>query len=223
MGLFDMAAGALFGGGPNVNIPNIPRPQDPKFMGIAGPEGQLQEQFSLRQQPRGAFEQRLQQQALAAGPTIAAQRQAERAAGLAQSGFQQGVSNLAQAGGVSAGSRERLARQAALQGQLGRQQAFRAGEEEKLGLQKGFAGTEAQERAGDVASQIQNRQLQNQFELDRYKARLAEYAGAQQGRQQMALAKSQRGQQLFGSMLGAGATLGAGALSNPQLTQKWFG
>jgi len=212
MGIFSSVAGALFGGS-NVNIPNVPRPTDPKFMGLTDKSGQLQSQYSLRQQPRGEFEQRLREQALAAGPTISAQRNAAMAGRLAQSQYQQGVSNIAQGGGIGGGSRERLAKQAALQGMLGRQRAFAGGEQEKLGLQQGLARQEFGERAADVQALIQNRQLQNQFNLDQYKAKLAEYAGAQQGRQQMELAKAQRGQQLFGSLLGAGATLGAGYLS----------
>jgi len=213
MGLFDAPAKLLFGqADPNI-IANVPRPEDIKYAGLTDESGKLQSQYSMRQQPRGAFEQRLRAQALAEGPTAAAMQQAGRAGQLAQTGYAQGLSNMAQAGGVSAGSRERLAKQASLQGMLGRQRAFAEGEAQKLGMQQGFAQQEAGERGADVQAQIANRQGQNQFNIDKYRQQLAEYAGAQQGRAQIQLANQQQGSQLFGSLLGAGATLGGGYLA----------
>ena len=197
------ALGFKMGDG-SINLPDVPRPEDAQFLGITDPQGQLQSQYSLRQQPRGEFEQRLRQQALQQGPTAATMQQVGQAGQLAQTGFRQNLSNMAQTGGVSAGARERLLKQSNLQSMLGKQRALAAGEQQKLGLQQGFAGQEAQERAGDVQSQLMNRQMQNQFNLDQYRAKLAEYAGAQTGRQQLELSKH------TGGLLGAGGFLGSG-------------
>ncbi len=186
------------------NMPDMQRPDDPTFLGITNPKGQLEQRFSLRQQPRGEFEQRLRQRALMQGPSAETMRQVGQAGQAAQSGYAQSLSNMAQRGGISAGARERLAGAASLQGMRGQQQARAAGEQQKLGLQQGFAGQEAGERAGDVKAQLMDRQMQNQFALDQYRAKLAEYAGIQQGNQQMDLARN------TGGIFGGGGILGTG-------------
>lgn len=187
-----------------VDIPNIQRPSDINYQGITDPSGQLLSQYSLRQQPRGEFEQRLREQALSSAPTASAQLQAGRAAQLAQTGAAQGFSDIAQRGGASSGARERLARAANLNSLLGRQQAFQAGEQEKQGYQKAFATQEGQERQADVGQSIQDQLAKNQFALEQYKAKLAEYAGAQEARSQLALA------QKTGGLFGSGGVLGLG-------------
>ena len=177
------------------------RPEEAQYLGMTGKGGELEQRFSMRQQPRGEFEQRLRERALAEGPTAETMRQAGLAGQAAQSSYQQNLSNMAQAGGVSGGARERLAKAASLQGMLGKQRAFQAGEERKLGLQRDISNLEAKERFSDVGALRGDRQRQNQFELDKYKARLAEYAGNEMARQQVGLERN-RPKSLLSDLLG---------------------
>lgn len=185
-------------------IGNNGRPVDPTFGGIADAKGNLSSQYSLRNQPRGEFEERLRTQALASGPTVSAQRAAGLAGQQAASQYAQGSSRLAQRGGLSSGARERLAMQASQQGMLGKQNAYQQGELEKQELQSSFANQENAQRTMDVQNLIQNKQNQDTFNLDRYKARLAEYGGSQLAKSQEWTAKHTGGVFGSGGMLGLG-------------------
>jgi len=176
-----MFFGLLGGGGPS--IPNIKRPEEIQYQTMASNPGE--------------FEQKLRQQALAQGPSASTMQQVGQAGQLAQNQYAQNMANMAQRGGISSGARERLGKAAGLQGMLGRQRALAGGEEQKLGLQSQFANREAQDRMG-----------QNTFNLDQYKARLREYAGAQNARQQQELEKSKG----LGNMLGTIGTIGGGVV-----------
>ena len=141
----------------------------------------------------GEFEQRLRDQALTQGPSASTQHQLGQVGGLAQSQYSQAAGNLAQRGGLGSGARERLAQSAMRQGMANRQNVLAAGENQKLGLQKGFVNQEAADRSG-----------QNTFNLDQYKSRLSAYAASENARQQENLSRTS------GGLFGSGGFLGTG-------------
>lgn len=216
------AAGAAIGGGlgllagfnkkdPSSFLgPAVADPGDPRFYGIADDQGKLAQQYSLRQQPRGQFEQLLRQRALETSTAPTAQTMAE--IGQLQAGNQgllaQNISNLAQRGGISSGARERLARASQLQGMRARQDALRAGlqreEATRRGLQQTFATQEGKERQFDIQNAIRNQEMRNQFEQDVFRNRMNLFAADKAARAQLGIAQS------TGGLFGSGGTLGLG-------------
>ena len=162
-------------------------------------QGNLRQQYSAMNAPRGQFEQMLRQQALSKTPTQSTLRQADIATAGAQQGMNQAMANMAQTSGLSAGARERLQKQAQLAGMKGRQGALQEGEIQRMNLQRAIAGQEGKERLMDIGTQKQQ-----------YQSKLAEHAGSQLARQQMAMAAQQGKSQLLGS-LGSMAGMGIGA------------
>jgi len=130
---------------------------------------------SVRQEPRGQFENMLRQEAMGSGLTSQRQfalgQQLDQIPMQAQRGMQSQISQLAQTGGVTGGARERLAKAAQEQSFQGRQQARQSAIggsiADRMALQKAFATQEGQERQFDIGNQLKRDELQAQLDASR--------------------------------------------------------
>jgi len=130
---------------------------------------------SVRQEPRGQFENMLRQEAMGSGLTSQRQfalgQQLDQIPMQAQRGMQSQISQLAQTGGVTGGARERLAKAAQEQSFQGRQQARQSAIggsiADRMALQRSFATQEGQERQFDISNQLKRDELQSQLDASR--------------------------------------------------------
>jgi len=139
------------------------------------PSVQLPGMRSIREEPRGQFEQMLRQEAMGSGLTSQRQfalgQQLDQIPMQAQRGMQSQISQLAQTGGVTGGARERLAKAAQEQSFQGRQQARQSAIggsiADRMALQRSFATQEGQERQFDISNQLKRDELQSQLDASR--------------------------------------------------------
>jgi len=130
---------------------------------------------SVREEPRGQFENMLRQEAMGTGLTSQRQfalgQQLDQIPMQAQRGMQSQISQLAQTGGVTGGARERLAKAAQEQSFQGRQQARQeaigGSIADRMALQKSFATQEGQERQFDIGNQLKRDEIQAQLDASR--------------------------------------------------------
>ena len=127
---------------------------------------------SIREEPRGQFENMLRQEAMGTGLTSQRQfalgQQLDQIPMQAQRGMQSQISQLAQTGGVTGGARERLAKAAQEQSFQGRQQARQeaigGSIADRMALQRSFATQEGQERQFDIQNQMKRQELEAQLQ-----------------------------------------------------------